>query len=46
VAHGSITGLFWIVAASQIVFGGINAIAVAWGRAWNTPSAPMQAVRA
>ena len=46
VAHGSITGLFWIVAASQIVFGGINAIAVAWGRAWNRPSAPLQAVRA
>jgi len=45
VAHGSITGLFWIVATSQIVFGGINAIAMASGRAWNSPPA-LRAVRA
>jgi Na+-driven multidrug efflux pump len=45
VAHGSITGLFWIVAASQIVFGGINAIAMASGRAWNAAPA-LQAARA
>jgi Na+-driven multidrug efflux pump len=34
VAHGPITGLFWIVATSQVVFGGINAIAMASGRSW------------
>ena len=44
VAHGSTTGLFWIVAASQIVFGGINAIAMVAGRAWNAPPA-LQAAR-
>jgi Na+-driven multidrug efflux pump len=45
VVHGSITGLFWIVAASQIVFGGINVIAMAAGHAWKAPSA-LQAARA
>lgn len=31
VVHGSIDGLFWIVAASQVLFGSINAIAVTLG---------------
>jgi Na+-driven multidrug efflux pump len=34
VAHGSLSGLFWIVAASQVVFGGITAFAMASGRTW------------
>jgi putative MATE family efflux protein len=34
VAHGSLSGLFWIVAASQLVFGGINAFAMASDRSW------------
>jgi hypothetical protein len=29
VAHGSLSGLFWVVATSQIVFGTINAFAMA-----------------
>ena len=35
-AHGSLTGLFWIVAASQLVFGGINACVMWSGRSWRT----------
>lgn len=31
VAHGTLAGLFWIVAASQIVFGTINVFAMANG---------------
>ena len=31
---GSMTGLFWIVAFSQAIFGGINAIGFATGRGW------------
>jgi Na+-driven multidrug efflux pump len=44
--HGSISGLFWIVASSQIVFGAINAIAMTSARAWNVVPAPLQAARA
>lgn len=29
VAHGSLAGLFWVVAVSQIAFGAINAFAMA-----------------
>ena len=40
VAHGSLTGLFWIVALAQVLFGSINAIAMAAGWSWqSTPSA-------
>jgi putative MATE family efflux protein len=38
-AQGSLTGLFWIVAASQLVFGGINAIGMATGLSWSNDSA-------
>ena len=31
VAHGSLAGLFWVVAVSQIAFGTINALAMAKG---------------
>jgi putative MATE family efflux protein len=34
VSHGSLSGLFWIVTASQILFGGINAFAMATGLSW------------
>lgn len=37
VSHGSLSGLFWIVAASQLVFGGVNAFAMATGLSWNLP---------
>lgn len=32
--NGSMTGLFWIVALSQAIFGGINAIGFATARSW------------
>jgi Na+-driven multidrug efflux pump len=32
--HGPLTGLFWIVAASQLLFGAINALAMATGVNW------------
>ena len=32
--HGSLTGLFWIVGASQLLFGGINAIGMVTGLSW------------
>ncbi|HWH40636.1 MAG TPA: hypothetical protein VNU21_12405, partial [Usitatibacter sp.] len=32
--HGSITGLFWIVAASLVVFGALNAVGMATGLSW------------
>jgi putative MATE family efflux protein len=32
--QGSLAGLFWIVAASYLVFGGINLFGMASGRAW------------
>jgi MATE family, multidrug efflux pump len=32
--HGSLTGLFWIVGASQLLFGGINAIGMMTGLSW------------
>jgi putative MATE family efflux protein len=42
VAHGSIEGLFWTVALGQVLFGSINAIAMASGLSWRfahpTPS--------
>jgi MATE family, multidrug efflux pump len=34
VYHGSLAGLFWIVAASQVLFGGINAIGMVTGLSW------------
>jgi putative MATE family efflux protein len=34
VVHGSMNGLYWIVAASYIVFGSINISAMASGRGW------------
>jgi Na+-driven multidrug efflux pump len=34
VLHGSLGGLFWIVAASYVVFGAINAFATASGLGW------------
>jgi putative MATE family efflux protein len=37
--HGSLNGLYWIVAASYFVFGSINALALAWGRGWGVQSA-------
>jgi putative MATE family efflux protein len=39
VAHGSLTGLFWIIAASQVAFGAINAFAMATGRSWRSAPA-------
>src|SRR5262249_37676690 len=35
IAHAPLTGLFWIIAASQVVFGVTNAIAMATGLSWN-----------
>jgi Na+-driven multidrug efflux pump len=37
--HGSLNGLYWIVAASYFVFGSINALALARGRGWGVQSA-------
>jgi MATE family, multidrug efflux pump len=34
VEHGSLAGLYWIVAASYVVFGGINLFAMASGLGW------------
>lgn len=34
VLHGSLTGLFWIVAASYVLFGAINLFAMASGFGW------------
>lgn len=40
--HGSITGLYWLIAASLSLFGIVNAIAFATGLSWKQrrPSAP------
>jgi len=38
IAHGSLTGLFWIVAASQVLFGAINVFGMATGRSWSFPT--------
>jgi MATE family, multidrug efflux pump len=38
--HGSITGLFWIVAASLVVFGGLNALGMATGLSWGVKPVP------
>jgi Na+-driven multidrug efflux pump len=35
--HGSLTQLFWIVAGSQLIFGGINAIGIATGWGGSAP---------
>jgi putative MATE family efflux protein len=40
--HGSLTGLFWIVAASQLLFGGINAFAMATGLSWSSAGSRVQ----
>ena len=34
VQHGSLAGLYWIIAASQVLFGGINAVGMATGLNW------------
>jgi MATE family, multidrug efflux pump len=34
VVHGSVTGLYWVVAASYLVFGSINAYAMRMGGSW------------
>lgn len=39
VEHGSIAGLYWIVAASYVVFGGINLFAMASGLGWRKAAA-------
>jgi putative MATE family efflux protein len=39
--HGSLAGLFWIAAASQLVFGGINAFAMATGLSWKSAARPI-----
>lgn len=36
IGHGSLDGLFWIVAASYLVFGAINAAALAGGPGWGS----------
>ena len=41
-AHGSLAGLFWIVAASQVLFGAINAIGMATGLSWGKASSDHQ----
>ena len=38
--HGSLEGLFWIIGASFILFGLINAGAFATGLSWGKPQAP------
>ena len=38
-SHGSLNGLYWIVAASYFVFGSINTFALARGRGWGELSA-------
>jgi putative MATE family efflux protein len=38
--HGSLSGLYWIVAASYLLFGAINALAMASGLGWGARSAP------
>lgn len=40
VLHGTLEGLFWIVAASLILFGVINAVAFATGLSWNKLQLP------
>ena len=40
--HGSLTGLFWIVAAAQLLFGGINAFAMATGLSWSSAGSRVQ----
>jgi putative MATE family efflux protein len=46
--HGSHTGLFWIVAVSQLVFGGLNALGMATGWSWGVkethPAAAITAI--
>jgi MATE family, multidrug efflux pump len=37
---GSLTGLFWIVTAGQVVFGAVNALGMFAGRAWTATCAP------
>jgi putative MATE family efflux protein len=46
VVQGSLAGLFWIVALSQLAFGAINALAMATGLSWKLPSSdPTTALR-
>jgi putative MATE family efflux protein len=45
VIQGSLAGLFWIVAASQVVFGGINAFAMATGVSWKSAVSPVAPLR-
>ena len=36
VLHGSLEGLFWIIAASLVLFGVVNVVAFATGLSWRT----------
>ena len=38
VLHGSLEGLFWIIAASLVLFGVVNLVAFATGLSWRLPS--------
>ena len=38
--QGSLSALFWVVAASYVVFGAINAIAMAVGLSWKVHMSP------
>jgi len=40
VSHGSLEGLFWIIAASLILFGGVNVAAFATGLSWRKLPSP------
>jgi MATE family, multidrug efflux pump len=37
IAHGPLNGLYWIVAASYLLFGSINVLALAGGLGWKHP---------
>jgi hypothetical protein len=45
VAHGSLAGLFWVVAVSQIAFGTINAFAMANRLTFKSPVTGHRGVR-
>jgi hypothetical protein len=36
--HGSLNGLYWIVAGSYLLFGAINLVALASGIGWGHPA--------
>lgn len=45
VAHGSISGLFWLIAASLCLFGAVNAVTFAAGLSWSKNDASRAAQR-